>query len=994
MKRIFTFILPAIAILLTSALPSFAQWSVVGSSGISGSVANYTDVAVDGSGNVYVAYKDNSKGDKLSVKKYNGTSWSTVGSLGVSPGSVNYVSLAVSGNDVYVAFQDWSKWGKASVMHYDGNSWSYLGTGGFTSDQIYFIDIALDNSGKVHVAYQDKNRSYKATCAKYTGSSWVAVGNVGFTSGIADYTSIAIDKSNNVYVGYRDNNTGYKARVMKFNGSSWSTVGSPTISTGMAEYTKIAVDDNGTPYIVYRDHNKNYKATVEKYNGSNWVPVGTEGFSGGGIRYTDIAIDGNGTLFVAYLDETKNQKATVMSFNGSTWSAVGTAGFTSNTVAYVSLAISPTDNTMYVAYKDNAVGQKATVMKHAGAAPATIKWDGSSSTSWSTASNWSTNTVPTTSDNITIPSGLSRYPEVSSGTASCKNLTIQASAGLSVKNSGKLVIAGIISNSGVFDATDGYIVLKGSAAQTIDSGTFANKTVKQFELDNSAGASIADTLNITHTYYPTSGKMNTNDKLILKSNSSRTARIAEGSSSGNYMTGKVTVEQYIPGKRAFRFVSHPFTSAINLQQLIDDIDITGKSGSSNGFTPVQVNAPSAFYFDVSTADNSTTGNNPGWKDFTSTYPNYWDPNEMARIFIRGSKWQGLDGSPYTPNPVTIDMTGAVNQGDKFVGMGKGANSNYIIVTNPFASAVNLKNVYRTNCSSTFCVWDPNQGTRGGYTAHQFWYDFNLPAYSAFVTTVSWGKNAAYFNFQEKDKTSGTPKALFKGTAATDYLIEFKIEDSTTYWDRLVINFDSLGMAVQDSFDMEKLINPDLDFFSISDDGTDLSIDVRQFEDGKVIPLGLTVYDDMELAIKVPEFSVPPGAKVYLHDKFLNKTEEISAGYEYWFTTTSDSNSYGRNRFSLNVIDAPNAIHQVNAVENARMQLIPNPAHSTVKVSFDKLSEIATVRLTDITGKVVYTQDVNNNNGSVVINLNDIPNGIYIVTLQGQNTRVVEKLIKQ
>lgn len=993
MKRISTLILPAFALLILSAVSSFAQWSVVGSSGISGSVANYTDVTVDGSGNVYVAYKDNSKGDKLTVKKYDGSSWSTVGSAGVSPGSVSYVSIAVSGNDVYVAFQDWSKSGKASVMHYNGSSWSYLGTGGFTSDQVYFIDIALDNSGKVHVVYQDKNRYYKATCAKYTGSSWVAVGNVGFTSGIADYTSIDIDNNNNVYVAYRDNSIGYKARVMKHNGSSWSTVGSSAISTDRAEYTKIAVDNNGTPYIVYRDHNKNYKATVEKFDGSNWVAVGAEGFSGGGVSYTDIAFDGNGTVFAAYMDDSKNQKATVMSFDGSNWSAVGSAGFTSNTVAYVSLAISPLDNTMYVAYKDNAVGQKATVMKHAGAPPLYNEWKGTTSTNWNTASNWSANAVPTAAINVKIPGGLTKYPELTTGTGACKNLTIESGAGLAVKGTGKLEIGGAIANSGVFDATDGYIVLNGSAAQTVDSGTFTNKTVKQFELDNGAGATIKDTLNITHTYYPKSGKLNTNDKLILKSDSTRTARIAAGHYSGSYLNGKVTVEQYVPGKRAFRFFSHPFDNAINLQQLIDDIDITGKSGSSNGFTPVQVNAPSAFYFDVDSADNSTTGNNPGWKDFTSTYPPYWDKCEMARVFVRGSKWQGLDATPYTPNAVTIDMTGTVNQGDQFVGFGKGSNSNYVIVGNPFASAVNLRTVSRYACASSFCVWDPSQGTRGGYTAHQFWYDFNLPAYSAFVTTISSNSNVVYFNFEEKDKTDGTPRALFKGTA-NDYKIEFKVEDSTNYWDRLVINFDSAGMAVQDTFDMEKLVNPDLDFFSISDDGTDLSIDVRQFEGDKTIPLGLTVYEEMRLVIKVPEFSVPAGAKVYLHDKFLNKTEEISAGYEYWFNTTADANSYGRSRFALNVVEQSNSVENINKQEEARMQLIPNPAHNTVKVSFDKVGGVAVVRMTDISGKTVYSQEVNGENGSVIIPLSEIPNGIYIVTLESQNARMVEKLIKQ
>jgi hypothetical protein len=42
--------------------------------------------------------------------------------------------------------------------------------------------------------------------------------------------------------------------------------------------------------------------------------------------------------------------------------------------------------------------------------PATITWDGSSSTTWGTAANWDLNRVPNSTDLIIIPSGLSNYP--------------------------------------------------------------------------------------------------------------------------------------------------------------------------------------------------------------------------------------------------------------------------------------------------------------------------------------------------------------------------------------------------------------------------------------------------------------------------------------------------------------------------------------------------------------------------------------------------------
>ncbi|MCB0699406.1 MAG: T9SS type A sorting domain-containing protein [Chitinophagales bacterium] len=993
MKRIYTLLAVAFVLTLTSAFPSSAQWSVVGSKGIGGS-ANYTDVVADGSGNVYVAYRDNNQSGKLTVKKYNGSSWSSVGGTGVTPGDVDYVSMAVSGNNIYVAFQDGAKSNEASVYHYNGSSWSYLGNSGFTSDNVYFTSIALDNNGTVYVAYQDKNKSYKATCAKYTGSSWVAVGSTGFTSGIADYVSIDINSQNDVYVAYRDNNAGYKARVMRYNGSGWSTVGSGAFSADMAEYTQIAIDDNDVPYVVYRDKNKGYKATVEKYNGSSWSVVGSSGFSSSDVKYTDIAIDGNGTPFVVYQDGANNDKATVMSFNGSSWSAVSGSGISDGSAYYSTIAISPSDNSMYIAYKDYSAGYAATVMKHAGAAPTVNKWDGSSSKSWNTASNWSANTVPTATSNVEIPSGAPRYPSITSGTSSCKNLTIKSGASVTV-DGGTLEISGTITNNGTFDAEAGKIVLKGSSKQTIAAGTFTNKTVWKLELDNSAGGEISDTIFITHTYYPTSGTMTTNDKLVLKADSNHTARVDAGHYQGNYFSGKVTVEQYIPGKRAFRFMGHPFSHSISLQELIDDIDITGQGGASNGFTTVAVNNPSAFWWDISTADNSTAGNNPGWKPFTSTYSASWDRYQMARIFVRGSKGQGLTSTSYTPDPVTIDMTGYLNQGDVLVGLDRGSNSNFVICGNPFASAVNLKYVSRYRLNSTFCVWDPHQGTRGGYTSHYFNYDYNLPMGSSFVATVSSYYSKGFINFAQSNKTDGTPAGILKTTAADD-LVELRIDDGTTYWDRLLIRFDTAAMPTEDTFDMVKLVNPDLDFYSFSDDDTMLSADSRPFEDGKVIKLGLAIYDDMHLAIKVPQFQIPAGAKMYLHDKLLNKTEEITGGYEYWFDVkANDNQTYGDNRFYINLVANPNSVAETTKPEQpARMMLIPNPATDRLKVVFDRLNEDAVVTVTNLSGSVLYTEAVQAGSGGVRVSVDGWAAGIYVVTLQNEHTKITAKLIKQ
>ena len=69
------------------------------------------------------------------------------------------------------------------------------------------------------------------------------------------------------------------------------------------------------------------------------------------------------------------------------------------------------------------------------------------STSWNTASNWSTGVVPDSNNNITIPAGASNMPIISSS-VSVKNLTVNSSATLTVDSGVTLTVNGNLVNMG------------------------------------------------------------------------------------------------------------------------------------------------------------------------------------------------------------------------------------------------------------------------------------------------------------------------------------------------------------------------------------------------------------------------------------------------------------------------------------------------------------------------------------------------------------------
>ncbi|MCB0697457.1 MAG: zinc-dependent metalloprotease, partial [Chitinophagaceae bacterium] len=623
----------------------------------------------------------------------------------------------------------------------------------------------------------------------------------------------------------------------------------------------------------------------------------------------------------------------------------------------------------------------------------TNTWVGATSSTLGTTSNWSCGATPTASQTALIDADmLVNVPSASSGTISVGNLWLANSPTVTLSNSAQITVGGNLTLDSATVTGDGKILLNSFSAQTISGvGSISNLSISAVTgVSISSGSQIS----ITDTYTPLSGKLTNNGELILKSDVTKTARIASGPGS-NYLGGNVTIEKYVPGKRAFRFVAHPFTSSIALSQLTDEIDITGSGGSSNGFTTTSSNNPSAFWFDVSNADTSTTGSNSGWTAFTSTNGsgnNSWDQYELVRLFVRGSKGEGLNGSSYTPSATTWEYDGAVNQGTQTITLTKGSNSEFVGCGNPFPSGIQMNGVARgSNVGANYYAWDATSGSAGAYVTNPWTMSYVLPAYAAFFTTVSANSNNT-LTIEEADKASGGI-GLFKKTS-NNYWVELSIDDTTTHWDRLLIGFDDNGMSVEDKLDGKKLYNPGLDFFTLSSDNVRMAVDIRPYEDAKSIPLGLTAYNRYnKYVIRTGMYDIPAGTKLFLHDKYLNTKQELKTGFEYWFDITSDSLSQGNQRFEINMVGEPSTLTEVDKVV-PEMQLIPNPAHKEVKVAFKALEGSAAIRMLGITGQTVFYKPLQEGTGSTTVDLQQLPAGIYMVELKGDNANFTQKLVKE
>ena len=632
-------------------------------------------------------------------------------------------------------------------------------------------------------------------------------------------------------------------------------------------------------------------------------------------------------------------------------------------------------------------------------------WTGAVSADWNTSGNWSCGTVPTATDDITIPAVVT-YPAIAaSASGSANSVTVVSGASISLGAAAQLNVKGTLTNNGSISGP-GLVSLNGSSAQLL-SGI---GTVRELEINNASGASIntASRVTIRGTLYMTSGTLATNDSLALYSDSTGSARIAE-IASGTPITGNVKVYQYIQGGfRRYRFLAHPFSTSISLGQFQPYMDITGQGGAANGFTPTTTNAASAFRLDPYTG-NSSLGYDPGWKAITKINGTEADSNKLKRyqgirLFMRGAKGQGLGGFAYTPSANTVAMSGPVNQGTQVVTLAKGstnpANQDFNMVGNPYPSPVNVgAAIYAGRAvtlggtgdiaGSAFYVYNASLGVAGQFqpitinTASYF-----IQANASFQVRAA--ADMAQLTFTESMKSDTVTSILFKQEPVEH--IALNVYDANYHlWDMLTVNFNADATDGEDAmYDAVKPVYGDLSFYGISTDNRRMAIDARPFTVGRIVPLGITSTYKQDFIIRADGMNIPADKSVVLRDKLLRKDIELNAGTEYRFTISADKKSQGDERFELSLKPA------VAVLDNSfHFVLAPNPATDDVKVTFTSGTKSAVaVRVMDISGVSVYNKDLGElQNGTINIPLSSFAAGIYMVELTQGTQKITQKLVK-
>lgn len=547
-------------------------------------------------------------------------------------------------------------------------------------------------------------------------------------------------------------------------------------------------------------------------------------------------------------------------------------------------------------------------------------WTGSINTDWNTAGNWGNNTVPTATDDVTIPAGAPNYPVISA-TAAAHGVTIAAGASLAVINNNTLSITGDVVNSGTFNASAGALVLNGALVQSITGAV----TVNNLTLDNKAGVTLLGGITKVYgTYTPATGVLNTNGYLVLASNTAGTASVANSGDNFNYISGAVTVERYVPAKRAWRLLTAPLSNtgsifanwqnngSANDSTGVEMFSPTGTGAAGNGFTKAGIAAS------VSSYDSPTDT----WIDLANTNVNNISTSNTSAangayaMFITGpyGSTHIRDGAQAT----TLKAVGLLQTGAQNFSFNGAAKDRYVLVGNPYAAPIDFATIQKNNVYNTMWTWDAQLSGLGGYVMFSYddvtnSYDQDiLPADTKQTTIIQSGQaffvqangtsTTAGVIIQESDKTTANSNSGVFFAPIINNAQQFRVTLS-----KAGLGIDGILVKLGDGYkkglddDGKKLfgynenlsIRVDTNFLGIQrmplpKENDSLWLDVW----------GMKAKTSYSFII-APQ-NIPVNLKAYLLDKFLHTKTQLSLTIDSTlsFTTTSDKASYADDRFVI------------------------------------------------------------------------------------------------
>ncbi len=614
--------------------------------------------------------------------------------------------------------------------------------------------------------------------------------------------------------------------------------------------------------------------------------------------------------------------------------------------------------------------------------------------------------TPVTFNNLTLSGSNNKYL--------ANTITINGSlnllnANLTLNDNHLILNGGISGSNKLIGSLNSSLTISSSIAANLNLSfsqtNSVSRSVKNFTLSRNNGATLIDTLEIIGTLNVSNGNLNTNGKLILVSNNLGTANVSTISSGS--VIGNVVWQRFIPGglnKRKWRFLGFPVnvSGSISINQLIDDLHITGVGGTSNGFDNCSGCSPSLRLYDETISGSSSIG----WVNPDNI--NYNIPTGKGfELFIRGSRnVQDPFLNWSIPDDVTIDVIGTLNIGNilnnlTFTNTSNPFADGYNLISNPYASTIDwgsVEGITRTNMQNYMWVYDAKTGTYGvissfGVKSGNLNISRYIPPGQAFFVKAT-ASNAS-IQFNENAKANVNSFDFFRNTKLK--LVNVSVIDDSLNSDNAVITFDIDNAHNNYEFnDASKLFNDRLNLYSMSDDNVPLAVNSRiLYKKNDTVKLSIWSYygNDIQKGNYKLRFdsleSLENSIDIYLIDNYL-KTKILVNDHDYYeFKIDADLASYGNSRFQL-VFELKANGTQSRSIE-PYLKVWPNPTFENIDV-FSNYS-IVSIEVLDFNGKIVFVQNFEDLPNKVLLNLATINSGFYILKVNTQSGQRFIKVLK-
>jgi sugar lactone lactonase YvrE len=788
-----------------------------------------------------------------------------------------------------------------------------------------------------------------------TGAAGIATGT-GTAAGFNGPNGIAVDAAGNMYVSDQNNN---EIKKMTTAGVVTLLAGSTTGASGTTDGTGagalfnaprgITVDASGNLYITDSGNNTLRLITpaglVTTFAGSGAAAY-TDGVGTAAAFNQPRGLDFDpvtGNLYIA--DYTNNVIRQVITTGYLINAALPTGLSFDKTTGIISGTPTTTfGSTVYTVFAFNATGSSSTTITLSCTNPTINNWDGSSSTVWSTAANWSLNHAPLTTETAEI--GVVAYAGAANQPTITGNTTVKTVV-FGPNNAPALTIA-----SGVtLTVSSGLSVKAASTANISGPGTVNITGVSAIAATGTLTARLNTVITLA-----ASSQLTNSGTFTLASDVNGSSSIA-AIPANSRVNGTVSVQRYLTGgaatSRGYRLLTSPVNAgsgSYSINYLKNSTFLTGTTGAAGGFdqgtnptlylyrenlTPAYTTFLNSNYIGISNINSA-----PTYSMNDATYPTTTIPAGNGYLcFFRGSR---ATVSPYLTNTValstTLTATGTLNQGtvvvkDWFVGT---SNLSYTLaspfavrgfnlVGNPYASSIDWDKlgtgITATNVSSTMYILNPISKAYRLYTAGSGGVATDgttsaniIPSGQGFFVLATGASPTLTFTEAAKTSTQQPTINLYMGQPADQivnkqYLHLQLAKDS--------ISTDDIQIDLSNNV-KDRKYSPIVDapykqgygavnFSSKSSDNVDLSINYIPLPNkSETVALSVNVSTDGIYMLNLKEMvGIPRLFDIWLKDAYKKDSLDMQHNKTYSFNIyKGDTTSFGSNRFSLVIRQNP------------------------------------------------------------------------------------------